>query len=409
MSPTSGESPLGRAGARIFGVLAAAFLVFALGWALREAVQRPVRNFDLLDYMALALEYVEHDPEVVHRRAYETAQAELSPEVFKTISESSDFRREIHADWRLFDANLGFHRGRYLYSLAVLVAYELGARLTAATWYANQFFWLATAVLVFVWARRHLALGLASLLTLALLYSPPVLSLLPASSPESMAMFFVALGLYLWLERKAYLAGAVALTLSIPVRPEFVLVCVGVAAGLFVLGGKSPRPSKRFLATWGGACLMLWFAIAKSAHDPGWWPVVTSPIKRVSHLEQVMPFKLGYYLTLIEHKLEPMTYLGYDIAEDGSFVRGSGFLLVYLVLAALGAGFALRTRRPEFRPHAAIALGLIAATLVRLALFPYPWDRYFVYLWVPVPLMLAGMGAALVARVAEERGAADGG
>jgi len=392
-------------GARVLGVLSAALLVFAVGWALRGAVRAPVRNFDLLDYVALALEYVESDPEVVHRRAYETIQAELPPKDFEAISASSDFRREIRADWRLFDANLGFHRGRYLYSLAVLVAHGLGASLTAATWYANQFFWFATAVLVFVWARRHFALGLASLLALALLYSPPVLALLPASSPESMAMFFVTLGLYLWLERKAYLAGAVALTLSIPVRPEFVLVCVGVAAGLFVLGGAGP--GKRFLALWGGGCLLLWFAIAKSAHDPGWWPVVTSPIKRESHLDQVIPFKLNLYLGLMEKKLEPLTYLGYDISEDGSFVRGSGFLLVYLVLAGLGAALALRSRRPEFRPHAALALGLIAATLVRLALFPYPWDRYFVYLWVPVPLMLAGMGAALVARAADERGAAE--
>ncbi|MSR63110.1 MAG: hypothetical protein EXS08_11770 [Planctomycetes bacterium] len=405
MSPTSGDSQLGRAGARVLSALSVALLVVAVGWALREGIRRPVHNFDLIDYMALALEYVEPDPEVVHRRAYETAQAELPPEVYATISASSDFRREIRADWRLFDANLGFHRGRYLYSLAVLVAHELGARLTAATWYANQFFWCATALLVFVWARRHLALGLAALLTLALLYSPPVLSLLPASSPESMAMFFVALGLYLWVERKAFAPGALALTLSILVRPEFVLVCVGVAAGLFLLAREGQGPSRRFLGLWGGISLVLWFAIAQSAHDPGWWPVVTSPIKRVSHLDQVMPFKLEYYLALIERKLEPLTYVGYDIAEDGSFVRGSGFLIVYLALAGLLAGLALRARLPEFRPHAAIALGLIAATLARLALFPYPWDRYFVYLWVPVPLLLAGMGAALVARAAGERDA----
>lgn len=399
-----GESELGRLCERICGVLCAALFVFATGWAMRGAIQRPVYNFDLLDYVALALEFVESDPEVVHQRTYETVQAELTPEAFANITESSPFRREIHADWRRFDANLGFHRGRYLYSLAVLVVHKLGARLTAATWYANQFFWFATAVLVFVWAWRHLALWAASLLALALVYSPPVLALLPASSPESMAMFLVTLGLFLWLERRSFVAGAVALTLSIPVRPEFVLVCLGVAAGLFVLAGAGQRPSRRFLAVWGGACLALWFAIAKSAHDPGWWPVVTSPMKRVSDLTQVMPFKLDLYLGLIEHKLEPLTYLGYDIAEDGSFVRGSGFLLVYLVLAALGAALALRARRAEFQPHAAICVGLIAATLARLALFPYPWDRYFVYLWVPVPLILAGMATALVARVAAERG-----
>lgn len=383
---------------RVGGGLALLFLLGALFLALRGALRQPAHNFDLLDYVALALEYTESDPEVVHRRTYETVRAELPPEVFAKLTDTRDFRREIYQDWRRFDANLGFHRGRYLYTAAVLGIHALGAELTAATWYANQLFWCATALVVFLWARRHLALWTASLLTFALMYSPPVLGLLPASAPESMAMFFVTLGLYLWIELRAFRRAALVLSLSILVRPEFVLVCVGIAAGLFLFGGAGPRPSRRFLALWAGGCLVLWFGIAQSAHDPGWWPVVTSPVRRVSELSQVTPFKLSYYLQLIGRRFEPFVYLGYDIAPDGSYVRGSGFLFVYLVLAALIGVLALQARRAELRPHAAIALGLIAATFVRVALFPYPWDRYFVYLWVPVPLILLGIGAALVAR-----------
>jgi hypothetical protein len=377
--------------------------IAATAWVLVLGVARPVRNFDLIDYVALALEWVEDDPEVVHRRTYEILAAELPPAVFADLSAGDEYRRAIRDDWRLFDANLGFHRGRYLYSLAVLAAHQVGVPLTSATWLVNQVCWAAAAVVILLWARRRFDLASASLLALGVVLSPPVIALLPASSTESMALLVVTLGLYLLVERRAFRSAAVALALTILVRPEFLLVCLGVIAGLFVLARPPDRPGTRFLALWAGACTGLWVLVAATARDPGWWAVFTSPLRRVGDLDRVYPFSPRAYAFVLDLKLEPLLYLGYDISPGGTFVRGSGFLFTYLCAAAFGVLLVLRTRVAELGVHAAVLAGIVAATLARLVLFPYFWDRYFVYLWVPGPLVLASLAALLAERA---RGAA---
>jgi hypothetical protein len=395
---TTGDPPPSGTAARAGGWACLALFLAASTWVLVVGAQRPIRNFDLVDYVALALEWVEDDPEVVHRRTYEVLAAELAPEVFADLATGSEYRREIRADWRLFDANLGFHRGRYLYSLAVLAAHQVGVPLTSATWIVNQVCWVAALLVILAWARRRFELAPAALLATGLVLSPPVVALVPASSTESMALFVVTLGLYLLVERRAFRAAAGVLALTILVRPEFLLVCLGVIAGLWLFTPREQRPGPRFLALWAGGCIALWALVAATARDPGWWAVFTSPLQRVGDLERVPPFSLRAYAWVLDKKLEPLVYLGYDVSPGGTFVRGSGFLFTYLCAAGLGIGLALRTRIPELGVHAAVLAGVIAATLARLVLFPYFWDRYFVYLWVPAPLVLASLVVLLAER-----------
>lgn len=399
MSPSPGETRIDRVAPKALGFAAVAVFLAAVSWVLYLGWKRPIRNFDLVDYVALALEWVEDEPQVVQRRTYEIAEAELPPELFENFRSGSAFRQQIHADWKLFDANLGFHRGRYLYTLAVLVLHALGAPWTAATWYLNQIFWGLTAVLVLAWAWRHYSPGPAALLALGVMLSPPVVSIVPASSPDGMAMFLVALGLYLLVEHRAFRAAAAVLALTVLVRTDFVLIAFGVAAALFFFLDVPERPSNRFLALLLGACTALYAVVSATARDPGWWAVFIAPFRRHGDLGGIPPFEPGRYAFVLRRKLEEIHYLGYEVSPDGSFVRGSSFVLVYLVAAALGVVLALRSRLRTVELHLAVLSGLIAATVVRYVLFPYLWDRYFVYLWVPVPLCLGALLALIVARV----------
>lgn len=405
MSTTLGEARPLRVAKLACGVLGVLAFLGAVSCALVAGYRRPALNFDLIDYVALALEWVEDDPEAVHRRTYEVLAAELPPDVFADFTSggpptaAGPYRERIARDWRAFDANLGFHRGRYLYTASVCGLNALGVPLVAATAVPNLVFWGLTALFVFFWATRHFALGPAALLALGILYSPPVLSLVPASTPDSMAMFLVVLSLYLVLEQRAFLASATLLTLAILVRSDFVLISGGVAAALFLFVERARRPSNWSMVAWLAICIVLYLAVSRSARDPGWWAAFSCAWTRVGVFDEVIPFKPRLYLLGMSQRLASLIYHGYDGAPDGSFVRGSNFVLTYCAAAAGGIALALRSRLKALDVHVAVLAGLLVATAARYVVFPQLWDRYFVYLWVPVPLCLAGMAAALVARL----------
>lgn len=407
MSTTFGESALGRGARRGLGALCSLLFLGSVSWILYLGASRPFLNFDLVDYVALTLEWIEPDPVVVHRRTYEVLRAELPPELFArftsggTPTPAGPFRERIARDWESFHENLGYHRGRYLYTLAVLGVHALGVPLTAATAWPNLIFWSLTAVLVLVWARRHFASAPAALLALGILLSPPVLSQVPASSPDSIAMFLLALALYLMSEYRAFGWAVGLLTLTVLVRADFVLVCGGIGLALFLLVERERRPGTPFLAAWLLACAGLYLTISRLAGDPGWWAAFLSVERRVGRFDEVIPFKPWYYVLGMRERLREMHYTGYDRAADGSFVNGSNFVLTYASAALAGLALALRSRCKTLDVHMAVLAGLLIATAVRIAVFPNLWDRYFVYLWVPVPLCLCAMVAVLVARLRE--------
>lgn len=407
MSTTFGESLVGRRARLALGALCSLLFVGSVGWILFLGAKRPFLNFDMVDYVALTLEWVEPDPVVVHRRTYEILRAELPPAVFEnfttgdTPTPGGPFRERIARDWESFHENLGYHRGRYLYTLAVLGVHALGVPLTAATAWPNLVFWPLTAILVLVWARRHFAAAPAALLALGILLSPPVLHQVPASSPDSMAMFLLALALYLVSEHRAFGWGMGFLTLTMLVRPDFVLVCGGIGVALYLLVERDRRPSTLILASWLFVCAGLYLTISRLAGDPGWWAAFLSVERRVGRFDEVIPFKPWYYVLGMRERLRSMHYAGYDTAADGSFVSGSNFVLTYGAAALVGLTLALRSRIKGLEVHMAVLAGLALGTAVRIAVFPNLWDRYFVYLWVPVPLCLASMCAVLVARARE--------
>jgi hypothetical protein len=215
-------------------------------------------------------------------------------------------------------------------------------------------------------------------------------------------MFLVTLGLYIMLELRNFLPAVIVLTLAVLVRSDFVLICFGIGTALWFLPRAADGPGRRFVVLWLAAATLLYLAVGRFARDPGWWPVFIAPAIRVADLAAVPEFRWERYLNAMGRQVESVHYFGYDIANDGSFVRGSNFVLVYLALAGAGCLLALRTGLASLRLHVVVLVGLLLSTAVRYVLFPFIWDRYYVYLWVPVPMVLACMAATWV-RYVEKR------
>jgi hypothetical protein len=385
--------------ARIGGILALLLFLGVLARILQEGLERPAMSYDMLDYMALALEWEEDDVVEVHRRTFTLAAAELPPEAYAALVGGTRFREAMRADPLKFDQNLAIHRGRILYSLAVYLLYKLGAPLSAATWYVSQFFFAASALFLLVWTRRHLALAPAALASLALVISPPLLALAPASMADSMTLFLILLAAYAWIELEAFRPAALVLTFAILVRPEVVLLIFASAAALWLFVERERRPSTRFLALWLAGSALLVAGLRRWTDDPGWWPVYLISFygRADGRLEDLPGLDATLYWKKLAENAADLVYVGY--LPVGPIVNGSTYTLAYAGFALVGLLLAARSAAArELQHHRALLVALLASCAARYFLFPYLWDRYYVHFLVLVPLLLLAMVSVALRR-----------
>ena len=365
------------------------------GRTIRRA--EPVNNWDTVGYMALALEWEEDDPARVHQRTYAAARAELPPEVFQSLI-APGVRRARYDDWEAFTEHQGFHRGRVLYSLAVYLVYAAGAPLTAAPWWVSLGSFAATALLILVWASRHLSFPLAALLAACLAHAPPLLTTAGYASADALATFVTCAGIFALLERRSLL-GASLFGAAILVRPDSVIVVGCVVTALFLMERGPERPSKRFLGAWLAISLAAYLAVAALTDAFPWWVVFhISFIEKALHPEELpTSIDLGVYGAVIGRQLAEIPGSGYF--TNPRVVTGSTFLFLFAALA--GLGLALWRRLPRPGPtdrHAAVLVALLAASALRWPLFPQLWDRFYAVLYVTVPLVLLALVVAALGR-----------
>ena len=381
----------GRVLGRLAGIGALLLFLGVLGKVLHAAQERPALTYDMLDYMALTLAWEIEDPVELHRRTYEIAEAELPSEAYADLVKGR-FRETMRADPAKFAENLAIHRGRVLYTLAVYLVYKLGAPLHSATLWVSQAFFVSSVLFLLAWLLRHLPLAPAALVALALMLSPPVLSLAPTSMTDSMTLFAILLGTYAWIERGALRTAAAILTFSILVRPEIVILIFASVAALVLMVDVERRPSRRFLATWAAISVALFLLVRIVFDDPGWWPVfLISFLGRGDGTLEALPgFDLGRYLSILKTEAADLFYAGYFIV--GPIVNGSTFMLAFAGFAVAALAFGARSPAArETQHHRALLCALMLSCSIRYLLFPYLWDRYYVHFMVLVPVLLLAM------------------
>ena len=107
---------------------------------LGRTVQRipPLWNWDVLGYMALALEWTEDDPVEVHRATYDAARSDLEPAVFRELTDQRvEVRRARFQDAEAFTEHIAFYRARVLFTLLTRLLHGAGAPLPYAVWWSD--------------------------------------------------------------------------------------------------------------------------------------------------------------------------------------------------------------------------------------------------------------------------------
>jgi hypothetical protein len=341
-------------------------LFFALAMAAIAVVAtlRPVFNWDMIPYVALAGEHAGMDESARHDRAYEVVRAEAPAKDWVLLTQASGYRSVQYANADAFDAELGMYRIKAGY---VALAKAMSAFLSPlAALRAINLLSLALLTGAVLWWMHRGAFGHAAPLVVGVALLGKLPSTAQLISPDLLCLALALTGLA-FLRRGPWPFAAACFAAATLVRPDFIVFPAAFFA-IAVVARSDIKPAAVCFAAAAGA-----YALTMAVGDyPGWWAHFSvSLIARQDGLGTVPPFSLG-------------TYFHAEARAIYANVWKQAWPSLTLLLT--GCWVLLRERQPpgERQAHV-LLLALLLSLAARCIAFPMPDDR----LYLPTVMMLA--------------------
>lgn len=332
-------------------------LLFVGGYVFWSGAFRPINNWDLIGYVAVACQADGH------------AGAELSDCVFSDIKRSvpsgvyaelisGAYRSDVFRDHEALTQQIPFYSIRVVYVWGVrLASTVLGVDYTVATHLVSALFAGLTATLLCYWLFLKRFGVIFSFLVLAILIDRMGLrDLARLSSPDSMAAFLFVLLVCL----KSIGLGRFSFYLSVLlplVRTDFLLASWLLQLSFW--GGKGWRPVVCLMA----CSLGLFLFVNKYFGNYGWGVVVN-----FTFVKQVP------YPALMDSHVDPIFY--WELLKSAlAAAFESRHAIIYLLGTALAA-YLLRTGGDS--PELWIYVVSVLFVVLHLMLFPAYMSRFFV-------------------------------
>lgn len=357
----TGRTFLDRAAAALFALMILATAAYA--WL------KPDYNWDMVAYVASALEGRISDPVELHAETWKVIEQGATPAQLDHLKYSSDYNRHQWENPVDFESQLSMYRVKYGYVLALralepVVGLATGARLLSILPA------IGIGLLGLWWLARERALQGAVLLA-PLLFLASWDNMALAVSPDLLVCLLALCGLYaLWRGRDA--AGCVFLFASVFVRPDSLITIFALLIASFLFNWRKLPLLLTFLAS-----LVVYVALSKAGGHPGWWPhFYFSCVEMQNSLIGFHPdFSLGAFLR------------GY--ARGGLWALFQNFWPWLFVVMLAGWALLHRAGRTTARGNA-IMFALAIGILGKFASFPLPEDRLQFF-------FMAGMAMVLIA------------
>jgi hypothetical protein len=325
------------------------------------AVLQPEYTWDLLGYIGASVGST--DARTIHDAAFHAIRPFAEK---KDIQADNPYRVDVAANPYHFAEQLPFYSIKPVYIALMKGEHRLGMPFPRAAVAISAVSNFLLALLLWYWLSSYLAgLPLAASCTLIML-SPNILELSRWATPDCLATFVAALGLYLVLERKLYFWGCSFLILDIWVRTD-VLVLAGIVFLVLLLRSKLDFAQFAALSL---LSLGSYFTINHFAGNYG-WPALfyNSFLGGLSAPgETIVHFSTSAYV----HQLVRGAYLW---LISGSFA-------LYLLLG----GLAIWLNRAPL--YSELIVAVLAARAVSYALYPNGDQRYTAVLFVAIPAAL---------------------
>lgn len=354
---------LDRLAAVFFALVCLAISVYAL--------VRPDYNWDMVAYVATALEDRYSDPAELHAQTWQRITEGASESQLYHLQYSNPYNRNQWENPADFQSQLSMYRVKIAYTALLRTIKPLTGLVTASI-LLSVLPSLAFGVLCLYWLHREDALQGAFLLAPMLLLADYG-HMTTAVVPDMLVSLISLFAIYL-LARGRDIAACLVLFVSVFIRPDNIILLFALLLTAIAFGWRILPFLVTFVSALAGSVV-----VAKFGGHPGWW----------AH----------FYFSCVEIQ-NSMANFHPDFSFS-AFARGyaRGVLVAIMdndwpaILALLLAAWALLNRAGRIGSARANALvfALAIGTLGKFASFPLPDDRFYFIFIGGMAVLLATM------------------
>ena len=369
---TSAAKSLGRAASNrtLLDQLSAVFVVAVVVLISAYTWVRPDYNWDMVAYIATALESQTSDPVELHAETWKEIKKGASEANLYHLQYSNPYNRHQWENPVDFQSQLSMYRVKVAY-ISLMKALAPVTGLDKAAILLSILPSIAFGALCLVWLKRENAMQ-GALILMPILVMADYLHMTTAVTPDMLSALMLLCAIYL-LTRRRDLAACLLLFVSVFFRPDSLILILALLIAAVVFGWRKLPLLVTFVAAF-AACV----AISKYGGHPGWWAHFYFSCVQIQ--KSMANFRPDFSLL--------------DFARG--YVRGMMIALLdnhwpaLMVLLAAAWALLYRAGKTGGGRENALMFALMIGTLGKFASFPLPDDRfYFVF--------MAGMAILLVA------------
>ncbi len=358
-------------GRRTLDTLGALFMLVSIFATAVYATLKPDYNWDMVAYVATALENRVDNAQDLHRETWQRIDAGSTPTQQFKLKQSNPYNLHQWENPDDFQSQLSMYRVKFAYTW-LLRALEPLTGLVGASILVSVASSVAFGLIAFWWLWRAEALQ-AGFVVAPLLFIADYARMTTAVTPDILLTAVSFAALYLLWRGRDVVAGLL-LFASVFIRPDNLILIFALLIAAVLFRWRWMPMAITFVASF-IACIV----IAKLGHHPGWWAHFYFSCV---HIQNSM---IGF---------DPAFSVG---AMAVGYVRGVVVSMLDndwpAILALLTAGWALLAkygRLAEGRTNAMI-FAMAIGTLGKFASFPLPDDRfYFVFIAAMTVLLAIG-------------------
>lgn len=208
-------------------------------------LRHPQNDWDMFPYMTIALMDSGESLQVAHHHVYEALRARVPPAVFHELTDKFSidkpdrvYRAQAALDPAKFAESLPLYTVKPAYPVLIAGLYKAGVDLVIAPRILAGLGWLLSCLLIYIWIQRWMSPVIAATIAIILSQITQLTAVSTLTTPDSMSLFVILLGIYLSFEREYVTSGMIILMLSVLIRPENILYVLAFGAYFFLNGGK---------------------------------------------------------------------------------------------------------------------------------------------------------------------------
>ncbi len=189
--------------------------------------EKPSYNWDTLAYMAIVLDVEQDDITKIHQATYRIAQAEIPNDKYTLITDTSHaVKKNVLNNPDKFFQYTSFFRVKPFYIALSYLTYKIGVPLSKAPIIPSVLSFIAISILLAWSFTRTFSMGLALLLSLCIMVSPPVLEAARLATPDALSTFILLFVCYLLLRSTSWAWIFIFLSMSILVRLDNIVFAI---------------------------------------------------------------------------------------------------------------------------------------------------------------------------------------